>query len=167
MDKEAREAVALAARAAARAKLAAAGQVLPSAPGASAPPPAPSSFLAMDPSRKLLAVRTAFSLAGAVGVGGGGGGGGSSGGVPVGWSSAEDGAGRRYYYSRTLARSSWVRPSDGGSGGASLPSGWWEAEAWGGARYYFSAPFTNAQGVQGSLVTWERPSKSPFSAAPA
>ena len=78
MDKEAREAAALAARAAARAKLAAAGQVLPSAPGASAPPPAPSSFLAMDPSRKLLAVRTAFSLAGAVGVGGGGGGGGGT-----------------------------------------------------------------------------------------
>ena len=171
-DKEAREAAALSARAAARAKLSAAGQVLPPAPGAPAyllSSAAPTTLLAgLDVSAKLLAARSAFSSQGGEGGGGNGSGGDGSGGgsggavpVPVGWAAAEDGGGRRYYYSRTLARSTWVRPSDA-SGGPPLPPGWFEAEAGGGSRYFFTAPFTNAQGAQGSLVTWERPTTAPF-----
>ncbi len=169
-DKEAREAAALAARAAARAKLSAAGQVLPPAPGAPVyllSSSAPTTLLAgLDVSAKLLAARSAFSSQGGEGGGGSGGSGGDSSGapVPVGWAAAEDGGGRRYYYSRTLARSTWVRPSDA-SGGPPLPPGWFEAEAGGGSRYFFTAPFTNAQGAQGSLVTWERPSAPPFAPA--
>jgi hypothetical protein len=158
MERDAREAAALAARAAARAKLAAAGQLLPTAgAGALVPPPSRHFLEGLDPARKLLAARAAF------GESGGGGGGGGGGAVPVGWAVAEDGSGRRYYYSRELGRSQWVRPADA-AGGPPLPAGWFEAEAGGGARYFFTAAFTNVAGAVGSLVTWERPTAPPLTA---
>ena len=144
-----REATALAARAAARAKLAAAGQLLPS-----------NSLLGSgagsaggDNTRRLVAARAAFkSLQSADAPSNR-----AEPALPQGWAPARDAAGRGYYFEKSTGRASW---SAGEATGAPLPRGWWRAESSSGT-YYYTAPFVNSNGVAGSLVTWEEPHASP------
>ena len=148
---------ALAARAAAQAALAAAGQsVAPPAPrtaGLYAAAPAPLGL--SEHTRSLLASSKALgALAGS-------GGGSSSASASTGaskseWLQAPEG----FYFHPPSGVAQWAKPA-GAAPPAPLPSGWFAADSGGGAPYFYTAHFINARGEEGSLVTWERPSAPP------
>lgn len=152
IGKEERERAALAARAAARAQLAAAGQVLPTPalPGAAAAPGAPLGLT--EQTRSLLAARNATDAAASAASAREGASGSAA---SAGWAQAPQG----FFFHEKGGLVQWADPRAAPST-APLPQGWFVGEG-AGKPYYYTALFTNARGVEGQLCTWERPAAPP------
>jgi len=148
-SKQEKEAAALAARAAARAKLQQAGQLND---------PVQSQVGLLNATRNLLAARTAAGLTGGGGSSAANAGGGGS--APSAWLQAPQG----YFFHRESGTTQWAQPPQAGEPFSPLPAGWHAAgsrEDGGGPRYYYTPSFTNARGCVGQIRTWEVPAHPP------
>jgi hypothetical protein len=163
-SKDERERAALAARAAARAQLSAAGQVLPQAYGAAMPGGGVGvggGAGLTEQTRSLLAACKAAGLdtTGRPSAGASSSSGSSNGGG--GWVQAPQG----FYFHPPSGVAQWAAPpAASAQPPAPLPQGWFLADSAEGP-YYYTASFTNARGVVGQLRTWERPSAPPATGA--
>ena len=165
-SKDERERAALAARAAARAQLSAAGQVLPQAYGAMPSGGGGGGGAGLtEQTRSLLAACKAAGLdtSGRPSAGASSSSSSSSSGGG-GWAQAPQG----FYFHPASGVAQWAAPPAAGAQRAAppapLPQGWFLADSAEGP-YYYTASFTNARGVVGQLRTWERPSAPPATGA--